>query len=80
MLFIFLFKENQREIVQHQSADQTKGKSAAGKSQPTETSKKGQVGIFVTNKTSVNCFQTVCILKETVQAKKVGFEVSTQDM
>ncbi|KAF3851372.1 hypothetical protein F7725_013144 [Dissostichus mawsoni] len=38
-------EENQREIVQHQSADQTKEKSAAGKSQPTETSKKGQLDI-----------------------------------
>ncbi|XP_051279031.1 selenocysteine insertion sequence-binding protein 2 [Dicentrarchus labrax] len=35
-------EENQREGVQHQSADQTKEKSPSAKSQPTETAKKGQ--------------------------------------
>lgn len=45
-------EENQREIVQHQSADQTKEKSAAGKSQPTETSKKGQKAEKVSGKKS----------------------------
>ncbi|XP_076587844.1 uncharacterized protein LOC143321414 [Chaetodon auriga] len=45
-------EENQREGVQHQSADQTKEKSPAAKTQPTETTKKGQKAEKVSGKKS----------------------------
>ncbi|XP_037634603.1 selenocysteine insertion sequence-binding protein 2-like [Sebastes umbrosus] len=45
-------EENQREGVQHQPADQTKEKSLAAKSQPTETAKKGQKAEKVSGKKS----------------------------
>ncbi|KAK5870855.1 hypothetical protein PBY51_003767 [Eleginops maclovinus] len=45
-------EESQREIVQRQSADQTKEKSPAGKAQPAETSKKGQKAEKVSGKKS----------------------------
>ncbi|XP_041792452.1 selenocysteine insertion sequence-binding protein 2-like [Chelmon rostratus] len=45
-------EENQREGVQHQSADQIKEKSPAAKSQPTETTKKGQKAEKVSGKKS----------------------------
>lgn len=48
--FYILFKENQREGSQHQSADQNQGKSPAAKTQPTETGKKGQVCVLCTLK------------------------------
>lgn len=45
-------EENQREGVQHQSTDQTKEKSPAAKTQPTEASKKGQKAEKVSGKKS----------------------------
>ncbi|XP_049907089.1 selenocysteine insertion sequence-binding protein 2-like [Epinephelus moara] len=45
-------QENQREGVQHQSADQTKDKSTAAKSQPAEAAKKGQKAEKVSGKKS----------------------------
>ncbi|XP_031705455.1 selenocysteine insertion sequence-binding protein 2 isoform X1 [Anarrhichthys ocellatus] len=45
-------EENQREGVQHQSADHTKEKSPAAKTQPTETAKKGQKAEKVSGKKS----------------------------
>ncbi|XP_073322118.1 selenocysteine insertion sequence-binding protein 2 [Pagrus major] len=45
-------EEHQRESVQHQSAEQTKEKSPAAKTQPTETAKKGQKAEKVSGKKS----------------------------
>ncbi|XP_010729187.2 selenocysteine insertion sequence-binding protein 2 isoform X2 [Larimichthys crocea] len=45
-------EENQKESVQHQSADQTKEKSPAAKTQPTELTKKGQKAEKVSGKKS----------------------------
>ncbi|XP_068577175.1 selenocysteine insertion sequence-binding protein 2 [Cebidichthys violaceus] len=45
-------EENQREGVQHQSADHTKEKAPAAKSQPTEAAKKGQKAEKVSGKKS----------------------------